>query len=398
MLIFIKSNTSFFVFSLLFCIFSNARGTNTSIDKIPIVVITDCYHPYQDPGDNLDLIMGFALDNVDLKGIVLDITNSFRKDTADHPFLWKDPRGPREAGIVPVMQLNYIFNRDVPFAVGPMEPMKSEIDQMKDIPGFQENGIKLLINILRKSETPVEILSFGSARILAVAYNREPDLLKSKIKQIHLSAGTATTNYELGKDSGANSIPGGEWNVALDVFAFTRLMRSGLPIAIYPCAGKDGGFVKDNNNTFWLIKDMSFLKDLNPKLQRYLYFAFNRSVQNDFLCAMDNGILFSDRNVNIIEPFYVWETAIWLKATKREIVKTVQGEFFICKKNQISMSDTLIDNSLINCKIELRNDGRFKYSYTNEPTNYSIYFRNDKTLNEIALQKAFPALLKSFQP
>ena len=26
--------------------------------KIPVVVITDLYHPYQDPGDNMDLIMG----------------------------------------------------------------------------------------------------------------------------------------------------------------------------------------------------------------------------------------------------------------------------------------------------------------------------------------------------
>lgn len=29
--------------------------------KIPVVVITDLYHPYQDPGDNMDLIMGFGL-------------------------------------------------------------------------------------------------------------------------------------------------------------------------------------------------------------------------------------------------------------------------------------------------------------------------------------------------
>lgn len=78
--------------------------------KIPVVVITDLYHPYQDPGDNMDLIMGFGLPDVDLKAVLLDITDAFRKDTADHPTLWKDPRGPREAGIIPVEQLSYIFN------------------------------------------------------------------------------------------------------------------------------------------------------------------------------------------------------------------------------------------------------------------------------------------------
>ena len=53
--------------------------------KIPVVVITDLYHPYQDPGDNMDLIMGFGLPDVDLKAVLLDITDAFRKDTADHP-------------------------------------------------------------------------------------------------------------------------------------------------------------------------------------------------------------------------------------------------------------------------------------------------------------------------
>lgn len=82
-----------------------------AIQKIPVVVITDLYHPYQDPGDNMDLIMGFGLPDVDLKAVLLDITDAFRKDTADHPTLWKDPRGPREAGIIPVEQLSYIFNK-----------------------------------------------------------------------------------------------------------------------------------------------------------------------------------------------------------------------------------------------------------------------------------------------
>ena len=39
--------------------------------KIPVVVITDLYHPYQDPGDNMDLIMGFGLPDVDLKAVLL---------------------------------------------------------------------------------------------------------------------------------------------------------------------------------------------------------------------------------------------------------------------------------------------------------------------------------------
>lgn len=382
---------------ILLCIFFSVEFIYASTDKLPIIVITDCYHPYQDPGDNLDLISGFALDNVDLKAIILDITDSFRKDTADHLTLWKDPRGPREAGIIPIMQLNYIFNKNVPFAIGPMHLMKSESDKMDELTGFEENGIKLLLKILRDSKKKIQILSFGSARILAVAYNREPELLKRKIKIIHLSAGTASQNYQLGSDIGANSIPGGEWNVALDLFAFKKLLSSNLPIAIYPCAGKDGGFVKDVNNTYWTIKDMSFLKNINPKLQRYLDFAFNKKNNVDFLKCMNEGPLFSNRAKITIEPFHVWETAIWLKATDRELVKKANGEYVILKKTEIKSNDIVLKNNLIQCKIELRHDGRFKFLYTKEPTNFSIYFRDDVDLNERALQSAFPKLLKSYQ-
>jgi pyrimidine-specific ribonucleoside hydrolase len=387
-----------YIFILLFfsvCAFGKEKSDT---NKIPVVVITDCYHPYQDPGDNLDLISGFALDNIDLKGIILDITDSFRKDTADHPYLWKDPRGPREAGIIPVMQLNYIFNRNVPFAIGPMELMRSETDKMEGLPSFQENGVNLLISILKESKRPIDVLSFGSARVIAVAYNREPNLLKKKIRKIHLSAGTASENFQQGKDYGANSIPGGEWNVALDVFAFIRLMKSDLPIAIYPCAGKDGGFVKDVNNTYWLINDMSFLKEVDLKLQRYLLYAFNKKLQNDFLRTMDNGQTFSNYNTSIIEPFHFWESAIWLQVSQRKIVKTSDGGYAILKKAQISDKDSVIIENLLPCKIEIRQDGRFRFDYTTKPSNFSIYHRSDVDLYEKAMQIAYPKLLKSYHP
>jgi hypothetical protein len=54
-------------------------------------------------------------------------------DAADHPWLWHDPNGPREEGFIPAAQLNYIFNRNIPCASGPMTPMKTEMDKMEDL-------------------------------------------------------------------------------------------------------------------------------------------------------------------------------------------------------------------------------------------------------------------------
>lgn len=367
--------------------------------KIPVVVITDLYHPYQDPGDNMDLIMGFGLPDVDLKAVLLDITDAFRKDTADHPTLWKDPRGPREAGIIPVEQLSYIFNKKVPYGIGPLSMMKSEEDRMEYLPGYEQEAIDILLEVLKKSKEPVEVLSFGSARILAVAYNRAPKLMKQKIHKIHLSAGTASKNHKLGSDAGANAIPGGEWNVALDVFAFNRILKSELPVAIYPCAGKDGGFVKDCNNTYWKLPDIDFIRKMNPQLQRYLDFAFTQKLQYDFLRAM-NADYPVDIDLNRYPcPFHVWESAIWLKATQREIICTPTGEYRLVKERKSNKGDRIVANELRRCNLdEIRDDGRFQFSYTDKSSDKEIYYRPDLDENEKALQQVIPELYISISP
>ncbi len=359
--------------------------------KTPVVVITDLYHPYQDPGDNLDLIMGYSLPEIDLKAIILDITDHFRKKVADHPTLWKDPHGPREAGIIPVAQLNYIYNRNVPFAVGPLTAMRSETDEMLDISPWEEQGIALLMRVLKESPEPVEILSFGSARILAVAYNRNRKLLEAKIKKIHLSAGMASHGFAMGADAGANGIPGGEWNVALDVFAFTRLLRSDLPIAIYPCAGRDGAFVKDINNTYWQLPDVSFIKGMHPKLQRYLSYAFLKTLRYDFLRAMDDET-FVLKTDSFPAPFHIWETAIWMIVSKRKLLQSTAGDWVLATEAKGSKEDNLVSGELRNCKLIVHDDGRFDFELVNTRSNFSIYYRRNPALQEKALQKALPAL------
>ncbi len=84
----------------------------------------------------------------------MDITDAFRKDTADHPTLWKDPRGPREAGIIPVEQLSYIFNKKVPYGIGPLSMMKSEEDRMEYLPGYEQEAIDILLEVLKRVKNP----------------------------------------------------------------------------------------------------------------------------------------------------------------------------------------------------------------------------------------------------
>lgn len=364
--------------------------------KTPVIVITDLYHPYQDPGDNLDLINGYAMTDVDLLCVIIDCSESFRKDTANHPTLWRDPRGPRECGIVPVSQMNYIFDKNIPYGIGPLHMTTSEYDKMPELSAF-ENGVDLFIKHLKEAKQPVEVLSFGSARVVAVALNREPKLLSRKIRRVHISGGTATKNHEMGSDLGANMIPGGEWNVALDVFAFTRLLRSKLPIALYPCAGKDGGFVKDINNTYWKMERMDFLKNMDPKLQSYIGYAFTMSSDYDFLRKMDYSAPYSKGEIAPNEFFHIWETAIWLEATNRKLVKSADGSYSIKRYSEVKPDDKTLVSELRPCNLKVRDDGRFEFEYTSK-SNVSIYYRMDVDENEKALNEAVPKLFMSYKP
>ena len=85
----------------------------------PLIDCTDLYHPHRDPGDNVDLLAAYALPEVDLKAVILDVTQQYRTEG-----------GRRDAGFIPVLQLNSIFNRNVPCGVTPYAKMKSPDDPM----------------------------------------------------------------------------------------------------------------------------------------------------------------------------------------------------------------------------------------------------------------------------
>ena len=107
--------------------------------------------------------------------------------------------------------------------------------------------MELLLKVLREANEPVEIASFGSCRAIAVAYNRQPELLRKRVKRIHVCAGASELGYL-------------EWNVVLDPQALVRLLRSDLPIAIYPCATKEGPFAYGPHNCFWKLNNLQFIE------------------------------------------------------------------------------------------------------------------------------------------
>lgn len=370
------------------CSLANAAEDSTAppSGRVPVIDVTDLYHPPQDPGDNLDLIAAYALPEVDLKAVILDITDTFRQPVArmDEPWPVNDTDGPREPGIIPVQQLNYIFDRNVPSGIGPFTRMRDPRDKMLDAPVYQQSGIELMLRVLRESPEPVEIVSFGSARPVAVAYNREPELFRQKLRLLHLSAGS-TGKYV-------------EWNVMLDPQAIVCLLRSDLPIAIYPCATGDGPFAYGRHNSFWKLENLGFIERMDPRLRRYVVYAMSRNRSSDFLRAVEVDPPAEAVQSVAKRSHSVWETAIWINVARRVIAGRHFGmkyELVPADRITADISGTL-PNELRPCKINVRDDGLFTFELTSEPTNFRIYDRGDPAKNEAALRQALPHLYETF--
>lgn len=350
----------------------------------PLVDITDLYHPPQDPGDNLDLIAAYALPEVDLQAVILDVTQRYRRpyvNPGDHSY--DDPHGQRDPGFVPVTQLNAIFGRHVPCAAGPFEPMRSPEDAMRDAPAFQQAGVELLLRVLRESPEPVEIVSFGSARPLAAAYNREPRLMLRKTRCVHLAAGAMPPGFL-------------EWNVQLDVQAFVRVLRSDLPLAIYPCATDRGAFDLGVHNTYWQLPDLSFIRRLRPPLRNYLAYALDRSSRTDFLNALEEDPSEETLHRVCSRPHHVWETVTWMAVANRKLVRRPDGSCRIIPEAHVNVEDTVLSCELLPCDVTVRDDGQLAVRLDPSAKRCRIFRRSNPEENQQALREALPALYESF--
>jgi hypothetical protein len=287
--------------------------------------------------------------------------------------------------------LNYIFNRNIPAACSPFIPMRSVEDKMYDIPLFQQQGLDLFFKILRESREKVQVVSTGSGRLLAVAFNRNPKLMKIKIDKIHFSAGASSDNFR-------------EWNIELDTLAAYRLLKSDLPICIYPCATVNGPFDKGINNTFWCLNDINFIFRMDQSLQNYLAFSFLKKNRMDYLNYIEQPLCETDKvqlkKYNIGKTYAkhnVWETAVWEQVSGRKLVKHKNGQINIIPVQEILPNDSISNEGTRLCVINILKSGLFSFRYTNQKSNFSIYYRDNPKQNENWLQKALPNLYISYK-
>lgn len=192
----------------------------------PVIYNSDLYHPFGDDDDIFDAAILYSLKTVDIKLFVLDMIEAGYDN-----------------GQYDIMQLNYITGKNIPWVKGLTSPLTSINDQALTQPSGQ-NAVQAVLDILQASSDRVDMITVGSARNFAAAYNRNPQLFRDKAGKIIIFAGdSGTTGYQ-------------EYNVSKDPYAYLALMQSGLSVYWCPCF--DGGLrVNNGTATWWTVNDFA---------------------------------------------------------------------------------------------------------------------------------------------
>jgi len=286
-------------------------GAQKKTGLVPLIHITDLYHPPQDPDDHIDLATVAALTEYDLKGVVLDATWKFMHAAPEGFDVRRDP------GFIPVAQLGYLLGRSIPVASGPIRPLMHPHDTAIDRPREEQGGIRLLLDILDDARETVVVSAVGSARTLTAAFNREPALVRSKVRAVLLNAGSTAG-------------PKREWNVGLDPEAYKGLWASGLPIHWYPCATEGGAFNPDHERgTYWKTTHAAIFHKLSPALRAWFAYAFTGNTRGDFIGALAEEVHSDVWNKILAQERNMWATISLVSGAGRVLANTPQGWRFV---------------------------------------------------------------------
>ncbi|HLA39342.1 MAG TPA: nucleoside hydrolase, partial [Candidatus Glassbacteria bacterium] len=229
--------------SLVACTSADSRLERTSAPRVPVIYCTDLFHPHDDPDDHFDLATLYALPELDILAVVLD----------------QGARQLEKPGRIPVSQMNAITGRQVPAVAGLADKLTAPADPGLDQPARFQEGVETILELLRSSGRPVDVVTTGSVRDLAAAYNREPELVKNKVRRGTAFIGEASSDFL-------------EYNVQLDPNAWICLLRSGLNLYWVPCfdGQTEGGTLTNHGHaSFWLAPHRDLLADCAPELLQY---------------------------------------------------------------------------------------------------------------------------------
>ena len=264
--------------------------------RVPVIYSTDLFQPPVDPDDHYDLAILAALEELEVKALIFDLGTANRN--AD------------EIGMTALNQIAKITGCPVPpWKAGLRNPLRSPDDKALDQSEEFQGGVALILSTLEQSEEPVVMFLVGSCRDFAVAFNRNPDLLRNKVKAVYVNAGNGIAGNQT------------EWNVTLDPNAYLGLMNSGLPICWCPCftdvyqlpTPEDVSADKAFCTYFVVPNQAELLAPARKELKNYVAYALDQSHEEPL------AFLEQDAKPLPESPRNMWCTGPFLHAAGRSI-------------------------------------------------------------------------------
>lgn len=295
-----------FILILLVLSVSNIYAKeNVSVEKVPVIYCTDLFHPHDDPDDHFDIACLYAIEEVEIKAIVLDQGQKQKK----------------KPGSIPISQLNHITGRNVPHALGLSDKLQSAGDKgLWQAKEYQE-GVELILSTLKNSKEPVTIIAIGSLRDVAAGYNRSPNLFKAKVNRLFIFIGEASKKGHV------------EYNVGLDKNAYIRIMNSGLPVYWIPCF--DGGVWQNHGRaSYWKASHQDLLGRVSDKVMKYFIYALLRKNEKDPIRYLEHEVNKDDKKKVLSMNRNLWCAAIFAHIAGRRFIRN-ENEFISISMNAL---------------------------------------------------------------
>jgi len=310
---------------------------------IPLIHCTDLFAPADDPDDYYDLACLYAIPEFDIRAVILD----------------QGEKQAKRPGSVAVELLNRITGRHVPWTVGLSEKLASAHDKGTSQPAEFQAGVDRILSLLQETTTPVAISVVGSARDLAAAWNREPQLLKEKIRAVYVYCGDFSKPDYI------------EWNVRMDPHAYAALMMSDLPIIWIPCF--DGGVWSQGlHNSYWKTEQRNLLGGIRRELVPFFLLGVNKAAKK---APLEKALRLAQepnaRDIMTSGPRNMWGGSLFAKMAGYRFVEEktpgVRGDEFklVAPVGEGANHATFLDDDLVRLRqVELgfTADGRLTTS------------------------------------
>ncbi|MDR3199664.1 MAG: nucleoside hydrolase [Planctomycetaceae bacterium] len=351
----------------LFNVFGTEKCLSAPNSQIPVIHLTDLFHPHGDPDDHFDLACVYSLayqDLIDLKGIGIDYPPGFRKGDPD---------------FMAVAQLNRICGLNVPAYVGSEVLVAKKDDTLPNLSRRDEIGVRFLIETLQKSDRPVAITVVGSATDVAVAARREPELFRTKCAGIYLnSGGTHQAKPEIL-----------EHNVKLNPAAYAAMFELPCPLYWFPCWNMTEERKSGEWGTFYWLSHKKAFEGIQSSLAAFFWYMFSQSKDPRYLRMLKTAPPETEWNKILEGQRGMWSTASFF----------ILAGLTVTKSGKIVPIHQAGDEALFRMepvKVQCEDNGRLTWELSGKKTNCFVFHVLDVPAYPEAMTQAVRSLLLAF--